>query len=363
MVQSDFKDWIDKYFAGVVLEVVEKINGTEAAPSAYFHKRMLTPVFSTSGKWEAINADYGHVMADVVAMDSPLPLKKRDSQGGASGRIPKSGQKLWLNETQLTDLDTLIATGGTKGQIGEKIFEDTPRVIKAVPSRNEFVFLQGLSSGVSVVDDDTNVGTGIRVDYGYPTANKFGVSVLWSTPATSTVVDDVNRVLKAASDKGRKPSVVMMDKTALNNALQSAQIKSAYGWALGYAGDFSNIPNLTEDQLKSLFQTKFGLTIEVVDVTLRFQKDGQTSVVRPWADGAVVFLEDYKVGSLVYAKLAESNRPVPGVAYQTADRYILVSKYRVNDPIAEFTTSQARVLPVINGVNGIFVLDTKTVQA
>lgn len=121
MIQSDFKDWIDKYFAGVVLEVVEKINGTEAAPSAYFHKRMLTPVFSTSGKWEAINADYGHVMADVVSMDSPLPLKKRDSQGGASGRIPKSGQKLWLNETQLTDLDTLIATGGTKAQIAEKI--------------------------------------------------------------------------------------------------------------------------------------------------------------------------------------------------------------------------------------------------
>lgn len=213
-----------------------------------------------------------------------------------------------------------------------------------------------------MVDDDTNVGAGIRIDYGYLSSNKLGVSVLWSTPATSLVVDDVNRVLKAASDKGRKLSVVMMDKYALNNALQSTQIKSAYGWALGYAGDFANIPNLEEDQLRTLFRNKFGLTIEIVDVTLRFQKNGQTSVVRPWVEGSVVFLEDYKVGSLVYAKLAESTRPVAGVAYQSADQFILVSKYRENDPIAEYTTSQARVLPVINGVNGIFVLDTKTLQ-
>lgn len=364
MEQSYFKDWIDKYFPGLVTEVVEKINGTEQAPTPYFHKRMLKQEYSTSGKWESVSANYTNVMADVVAMDSPLPLKKRDSMAGASGKIPKMGQELSLNEEQLTDLDTVVATGGTKGQIYDKIFEDTPRVIRAVPDRCEAIFLEGMSTGVSVIDDSKNVGTGIRIDYKFPTANKFGVAVLWSNPATSAPADDVERVKKKASDDGNVLTVVMMDKTALNNALKSTQMKELYGWAQGFAGDYSKIPNLQEDQLRQIFRDKFSLTIEIVDVTLRFEKDGNRTVVRPWADGAVVFLTDTQVGTLVYSRLAEEKHPVAGVAYQKADEYILVSKFRTNRPsLGEYTQSQARVLPVIGEVASIYLMDTKTVQA
>ena len=54
------------------------------------------------------------------------------------------------------------------------------------------------------------------------------------------------------------------------------------------------------------------------------------------------------------------NHPVSGVAYQTADNYILVSKYRVNRPaLKEFTTSQARVALFISNPERIYTLDTK----
>jgi len=58
------------------------------------------------------------------------------------------------------------------------------------------------------------------------------------------------------------------------------------------------------------------------------------------------------------------NHPVAGVSYQTADQYILVSKYRVNRPsLREYTTSQARVVPVIYNVERIYTQDIETVQA
>jgi hypothetical protein len=46
------------------------------------------------------------------------------------------------------------------------------------------------------------------------------------------------------------------------------------------------------------------------------------------------------------------------VTYQKVDGYILVSKYSKNDPLREFTSSQALVLPVIENVDTIYILNT-----
>ena len=84
---------------------------------------------------------------------------------------------------------------------------------------------------------------------------------------------------------------------------------------------------------------------------------------KPWKDGTAVFTCDEKLGSLVWTTLAENTRPVAGVVYQTADEFILLSKYAKNDPLQEFTSSQAMVVPVIDNVDRIYCLDSKTVQA
>ena len=43
--------------------------------------------------------------------------------------------------------------------------------------------------------------------------------------------------------------------------------------------------------------------------------------------------------------------------YATVDRYKLISKYSKNDPLQEFTSGQALVLPVIENVDQIYVID------
>jgi hypothetical protein len=224
------------------------------------------------------------------------------------------------------------------------------------------MFLQALSTGATLVEDAENVGTGIRVDFGYLDKNKFGVSVLWSNWDESSPIDDIERVLAQAVIDGNTITKVLMDKTAFSNFVKNEQVKQAYAFYAGFAG--SNIPSPSVSKMNEATRDKWGFEIQIVDRAVRYEKNGIQTAVKPWADGAAVFLTSDQVGTLAYARLAEQNHPVTGVSYEVADQFILVSKYRSNKPsLSEFTSSQARVVPVIAGVESIYLLDTKTVQA
>jgi len=77
--QSLFIEHIDKYMKGIVVRVVEKLNDKQNNELTYLHKQMLRKEFSVSGKWETISTLNTRVSADFVAMDSSLPLKRRDA--------------------------------------------------------------------------------------------------------------------------------------------------------------------------------------------------------------------------------------------------------------------------------------------
>lgn len=360
MEQSLFIKWVSKFFPGITLKVVETLNDTKN-PLTYLHRTLLKKDYSVTGKWESINAANSMVMADVVAMDSSLPLKKRDSISKANGDIPKMGMELKLNEKQLTDLDTLVAQGGTDAQILAKLFADTPKAIGGIYERMEEMFLQGLSSGVTLVEDTENVGTGIRLDYGYAAGNKFGVTKVW-TDVTATPFDDIQRLLTKANADGNAPSVVYMDQTTFNNMAATTQAKQLFAFNSGFDG--SNIPSPSLPQLNTFASDRYNFSIVIINRSVRYEKNGVQTVKKPWTTGAVVFTQGGILGSITYARLAEQNHPVGNVTYQTVDDFILVSKYRQNRPsLGEFTSSQARVVPVISNVDQIYLIDSTTVQA
>lgn len=358
MEQSLFVQYITKFFKGIVLGVTEKLNGTKNALT-YRFKIMLRTETSITGKWESFLSDNTFVMADVVAMDSSLPLKMRDSLSKASGNIPKMGQERKLNETQLTELQVLTAQG-QEGPILKRVFEDTPKVITAVYERNEAIFLEGLSTGQALIDDPDNIGTGVRVDYGYKTENKFGVAVLWTTTATATPFDDFARVKAKASEDGNTIVRAMMDPTAFNKLVATAQAKELYGFKQGFLGD--KIPTPSLEQINTVMSDRLGFQIEIVDRSVKYERDGVRTSFKPWQTGMIAFITEEVVGSLVTAQLAEESHPVPNVTYEKADSYILVSKFRTNRPsLAEFTTSQARCIPVISA--DVYLLNSGEVQA
>lgn len=364
--KSLFSQWVDKYFNGIVIRVVETLNGTNDPALTYMFKQMLRKEFSVTGKWEALSVLNTRVSADFVAMDSSLPLKRRDSIAKASGDIAKSGMELWLNEKQLTELDTMIASGASDADILAKLFQDTPKVITGIYELMEKAFLEGFSSGVTVVEDTDNVGTGVRLDYRYLDANKFGVSVLWNNPTAATPLDDIRKPLKKSKNDANTITDVYMDDDTFENMVTTDQVRKYFAWSVAFNGGFEQVPTPTLDQLNNALRrdNRYRFTIHIVDRSIVNEKNGKRTIVKPWKEGMVILTTGTQVGVLMYARLAEMNHPVEGVSYQTADDYILVSKFRKNSPsLAEFTTSQARVVPVISNVEQIYQLDTKTLQA
>lgn len=361
MEKSLFTEYVKKYFKAISQGVIEKLNGSKKKQLTYSHKTMLTKEYSVSGKWESIKINGTMVSADYVAMDSSLPLKKRDSIGKASGEIPKIGMELSLNERELNDLDVMVATREPESSIVAKLFKDVPRVIGGVLERNEATFLMGLSSGLALVEDDKNTGTGIRLNYEVPTENKFGVPVLFSDPTSKPLTVINERIISKASLDGNAVFKVMVDRTTFTNIAKSDEAKDLYAASVGnYSETNRPTPNLSK--LNDAVKDEYGYFFEIVDRSVVVEKNGNRSTYKPWQAGALTAVCSEIVGTLTHAKLAEQNHPVAGVEYEVVDDYILVSKYRQNKPsLSEYTSSQARVVPVL--AETIYLMDTLTIQA
>ena len=125
----------------------------------------------------------------------------------------------------------------------------------------------------------------------------------------------------------------------------------------------SNVPNLDLDKVSSVFQAQWGITPHRVSRKIKTELNGIKTTHSPWAEGQVVFTCDETLGSLVWTNVVEATRRVSGVQYQIVDTYMLVKKYSTTDPFREFTASEAMVVPILNNVDRIYVLDTKTQQA
>ncbi len=357
--QSQFIKYIQKYFTGFVARVTKTLNGTDKAP-LYLHKSMLTPKQSIDGKWTSITSDNQNVAADVVAMDSPLPLKLRPSLSTASGDIPKLGMEMKMNENQLDQLDTMIAKNADDADVVVELFDDAKRALIGIEEQKEYLFLRGLSSGVALTDSE-NVGTGIRVDYGYLSENKAGVAVLWSDAANATPVTDLQEIISKANDKGKTISYFMMDKATFNLARKTTEAADLYAVSIGNFGNTKPLPSYANFQ--EFLETELGVSIIIVDRSVKFEKDGVKKTVKAWDEGKVIGLTDSNVGTLVWKRVVEDQHRSKAVEYRNGEFGTLLSMYVTHKPFGEWTDVQARQLPVITNVDQIFQLDTKTVQA
>ena len=368
MEQSIYIDFVKKYFPDLVVASVNKLNDS-SRPLSYTYRRFLTPSYSVDGRWASVTGKYTRVAADIVAVNSPLPLIKRDSVESASGTLPKLGVKMTLNEQQMQDLDALIALSAQNGgrnlnQALQILFEDTPKVIEAVYERLEMEFLQGLSSGAALADAG-NKGVATRINYGFKAENQFlAKTAVWEgNPQTAKPFDDIKQIIDKAEEDGNVVVRVFADDNWIDAACASEQVRaySAFAVSNGSIANVATIPVLDREQLAQALSRKYNIELVRVNRSIRTEIDGVQTSIKPWKKGSATFVCDDVVGDLVWANCAESNHRAENVTYQTVDDFILLSKYHHNDPIEEATASQARVVPVISNVDRIYTLDSTTV--
>lgn len=358
MEQSLYSEYVRAFFPTLVTSVVEKLNDKNRQQLPYLYKDLLTPEFTADSRWASILAKYTRVSADVVALDSELPVKSRDTIEVVSGDIPKIGMKMYLTEKQMKDVAAMIATSRPTAQIVDKIFTDLPRVIEGVYETIEGIFLSELSTGVGVAPRSN--GTGVRVDMKFYDENKFGVKSLWDDTSVNAL-DDLQKVFDKASEDENVITDMYADDAFLKAFYANEQVRQQYAFNQGFVGD--KIPVLDLEKAQEVVRRKWGVELHRVARKIRTELNGVRKNETSWAEGTAAFTCDQRLGSLVWTDLVESTRPVPNVTYQTADEFILISKYAQTDPWREFTSSQAMVVPVLNNVDRIYLLDSKTVQA
>lgn len=359
ITKSIFADFVEKYFAPVVRKVTETINGKKEKEQL-LHTTMLTEEYSPDLKWESTEVAGAIVAADVVSLDSSLPLKKRAAIKQAIGKIPKVGLKFRKDESDITAINIMQATGADEGAIAGKIMNDVPRAIGGVRHLVEVMFQQALSTGEVLIGADTTVGTGVRASFGYLTENTFHcTSGVWGSES-ETPIEDIEQIFSKANEDGKRITLVMIAKSRLDMIRKSKDGKLLVANNNGQT--VTNIETLgkpTRAAMLEALNAEFDAEFRIVDSSFIVEEaDGTHKAIKPWEQANVVGLTTDKVGRLVYGRLAEETNPVDGVTYEKSGSFILVSKFSDNEPLQEFTTAQAFVLPVIDGGNDVYVLHT-----
>lgn len=359
MIASRYTSYLEKYFTPLLGVLTERYND-KTTEQPFLHKQFLREEFSPRMTWGSTSLSHAVVAADVVSLNSSLPLKSRGSLSTASGEIPKLGVKYQKDEKFIQELEMMKNSGrANEKDIAAKVLDDVPNAVKAIETRKEIMFLQALSSGQTLTSESEDTGLGVRVDFGYKEANKCkAIKAAWSQ-ATATPQDDVQQLFDKAEEDSLAITHLFISKKYFNLWRNSEQGKML---AATYAGqvvvDKKLLPLAPKKVFIEAVEDEFGCKVVVVNSTFKIQKaDGTMESISPWTEGNIVGVTQAQIGRVVYSTLAEETSPVAGVKYEKSGTHILVSRYGANDPLCEFTSAQALCLPVIDGGDNIYLLD------
>lgn len=362
MQTSLFAEIVDKYFRLVIGKITEKFNDQKTEP-VMLHKTMLTEEYSADLSWGSTDLNHSIVAADVVALDSSLPLKKRGAIRNASGTIAKLGVKFRKGEKQITNVNIMIARGADEATVASKVFDDAPKAVKAIDVRKEIMFEEALSTGLVLVadasdDESTNDGTGVRADFGYLAANKFKAEVAPWGKNVARPIDDLRQLFTKANEDSNVINHVYLTRKYFNymrNSLQAKLLTATFENQV--ITNLGLLPVPSRRAFLDALTDEFGATFHIVDSVFKVENpDGTTTPVRPWVEANIVGVPNEVVGRLVYGTLAEETNPVAQVSYQKSGSHTLLSKYSNTDPLEEFTAAQALCMPVIDGADSIYLL-------
>lgn len=351
MEKSLYYSIIANLFPNLLVQILEEKKGD---PDYSFLER-LGEEYSIDGTFEVLTGSKRTIIADIVAMDSALPLKSRPTLSAAFGKVPKIGVSNVMRESDLKKVDVMIQKfGNNSDRVRNAIFNNSIANVDGVLDRLQELYLKGLSAGVVNIGAD-NVGlTEIRLDYGFKTDQKRGVPVVWTNSATATPLADIMNIVNLARQNGTRLTEMHLDATTFNQIMKSTETANIFDGT----GLF-----LTERRLRDFFQDELGLSVQIVTRIFKYEIDGVVTNKPVWTPGMITFTQSGEIGTVFYTDTAEHNHRAQQALYAEPNAYILSSMYRVLRPLQEYSEAQTMALPVITDVDNIWQLDTTTVQA
>lgn len=365
MRESLFIEYLNRLFPKLQ-SLIDLVNGSRNGDNqrTYLHKTMLRKVYSADQKWSSASVNTTYVAADVVAMDSPLPIKTRPAIAHASGVLPKVGMKKRMFESDINAINIMKAQGTEWTQIANKLTADAVACSVGIDEQNEANFLTALAEGVVLVKDENNTGTGLRVEFNYLPEHGFKVA-----NNDELTLEDIETVLDAADADGNTITTIAISQKAYNKlrATDGAKVLVANYRAMPLVitengeVDATKLPVPPATVFDEAFADAYGgVKFLKINRSIIAEKDGKPKAYKPFDDAnRVIYLTQDEVGALVWGTLAEKTNPVEGVVYSTVDEYKLIKRFRTTDPLTETTAGEALVLPVIENIDQIYYQDLK----
>ena len=326
MEKSLYFDIMQNLASRLLLQVLEEKKGE---PDYSFLDR-LNEEYSIDGTFQVLSGSKRTIKADIVAMDSSIPLKSRPTLGVAYGKVPKIGQSRKMTETELKRADVIsMKFGRDSDRLRDLVLNDSVAYVDGVLDTMQELYLKGLSSGVVNVGAD-NVGlTEIRLDYGFKADQKRGVPVVWTDTATSTPVSDIIDIVDRARANGTRLTEMHLNAIQFSQILKSAELKAYFDGVL-----------LTENRARDFFRDELGLNIQIVTRTVNAEIDGVVTNTPVWTNGMITFTQSGELGTVFYTDTAEHNHRSECAVYAEPNAYILSSMFRTVNPLEEQSIAQ-----------------------
>lgn len=361
MNESLFLKYVSKFFPKLQ-SLIEKINGKRNNTLTYLHKdtTILRREYAPDNKWESASVNTSYVAADIVAVDSELPIKSRDKIASANGKLPKLGIQKVLKESDINNINVMEAQGGNAAQIASKLANDAIACDAGLDERNEYNFLFALSNGYVAIKDEDNENNLMRLNFNYLADHTFGATV-----ADTPDLEDIKRVINKADGDGNSIQTIWIAKSMFDKLRQTRGAKELVA---NYNGQVFTAQTNLATPTATKFQEAFaddnnGIQFKVIDRSVIIEANGAKRTVKPWNANRLIFACNTMVGAFVYGRLAEQTNKVNSVTYSLIQGFKLISKYSLVNPLREVTSGQAFCAPIIEDVDQIYVLDVSEAQS
>jgi len=301
--------------------------------------------------------------ASVVDRSSAAPLRGRQAIEKLHGEIPATKEKYKMEEQDYRDWEMLkklnVENGTQLNAMLDLIFNDVKKVSDSTMKRQDYMVLQGLSTGeidLTTTNNPDGLTTG-KIPLLMPSTNKRKVSAKWSNSANATPITDIKNAVKAGRDKGISFGKILMSDAAFWNFQKADETISMLKGHFRLNNDDTFVPTM-EKANEFLTANRFPV-IEIVDEAIGIEKKGKIEVHRPFKDESVVFIPSGKLGVMHNALSIEEMHPVSGVSYAKNGR-TLISKWAQNDPFGEYTQGELNAFPGFEAIDSIFILFSET---
>ncbi len=318
-------------------------------------------------KYETLIGSKGNpVMADVVAGNTPAPIKRRPVTKILKGDLPPIKISRPMKETDLNDYNLFraYADDSLKNEILRLVFGDVDFCFDGVNSRLEWLALRAMSQTYIALTTTNNAGirTTSNIDYQMLDARKNTVAVVWGAAVgTTTPITDFIAAKAEATTLGIKLKYAIMDATDWGYFQASTQVQN---YCLGYMVGGTKVTLAPTRAVANamLAGQELPQIIVVEQSLLAEDRDNAQTAVTPWVTGHVLFTPDLNLGDMFFGPIADETNP-PKQAIQTKRDGVLIQKFSEVNPITEWTLGITNAFPSWHTVDdcwNMYTLHTST---